>query len=223
MSHEGAETKATAARMPADDVFAKYVSYFPGVIEGGRPFADKMNTLFPASRSKSTFFGKVHEIPRDQVVVFFDQDGAKEDGKPLTYSYSRHDVPVVANFDELERIRQQVQSLTGVVYNFVLINRYKDGKDGVGWHADDERQIDQEKPIASVSFGGSRKFDLRLTKSPQVKTRFQLSHGDLAVMHPGCQTHCQHQVPKQANAQPRLNLTFRVLKPSAQLKRKRDD
>jgi hypothetical protein len=42
-------------------------------------------------------------------------------------------------------------------------------------------------------------------------------------MHPGCQTHCQHQVPKQANAQPRLNLTFRVLKPSAQLKRKRDD
>lgn len=239
MSHEGAETKARVTTRPAarvtsraaermtDDVFAKYVSYFPGVIDGARPFADKMNTLFPASRSKSTFFGKVHEIPRDQVVVFFDQEeagDAKGTSSPLTYSYSRHDVPVVANFDELERIRQQVQSLTGVVYNFVLINRYKDGKDGVGWHADDERQIDQEKPIASVSFGGSRKFDLRLTKSPQVKTRFQLSHGDLAVMHPGCQTHCQHQVPKQANAQPRLNLTFRVLKQSStQLKRKRDD
>lgn len=238
MSHEGAETKARVTTRPAarvtsraaermtDDVFAKYVSYFPGVIDGARPFADKMNTLFPASRSKSTFFGKVHEIPRDQVVVFFDHEeasDAKGTSSPLTYSYSKHDVPVVANFDELERIRQQVQALTGVVYNFVLINRYKDGKDGVGWHADDERQIDQEKPIASVSFGGSRKFDLRLTKSPQVKTRFVLSDGDLAIMHPGCQTHCQHQVPKQANAQPRLNLTFRVLNPVTTLKRKRDD
>lgn len=201
--------------------FAKYVTYHPGVITGGRPFMDKMNTLFPASRSKSTFFGKVHEIPRDQVVVFFDTD--KGDTSPLTYAYSRHDVPVVANFEELEHIRQQVQALTGVVYNFVLINRYKDGKDSVGWHADDERQIDQDQPIASVSFGGSRKFDLRVTKSPQVKTRFQLSHGDLAVMHPGCQTHLQHQVPKQANAQPRLNLTFRVLKPNAPSKRKRED
>jgi alkylated DNA repair dioxygenase AlkB len=201
-----------------DDVFVKYVSYFPGVISDGLPFVEKMNTLFPVSRSTSTFFGKVHQIPRDQVVVFFDENPSH-----ATYNYSRHDVPVVANFDELERIRQQVQSLTGVVYNFVLINRYKDGKDGVGWHADDERQIDQANPIASVSFGGSRKFDLRLTKSPQVKTRFQLSHGDLVVMHPGCQTHLQHQVPKQANAHPRLNLTFRVLKPSTQLKRKRDD
>jgi len=159
-------------------------------------------------------------VPRDQFVVFFDAQDK------FDYVYSNHSVPVRTTFPELEEIRNKTEALTGTKYNFVLINRYRDGKDGVGWHADNEPLVDQSHPIASVSVGGSRKFDVRMAHNHSVKTRFVLSEGDLVVMLPGCQEHCQHQVPKQAHAQSRINLTFRVLKNSPhnfQRKRKHEE
>lgn len=197
--------------------FTTYVRYFPNAITTSsiQPFTSVVYSFFPPQRSKCVVFGRAYDVPRDQFVVFFDTQDT------FDYSYSNHSVPVRATFPELERIRGEVEVLTGAKYNFVLINRYRDGKDGVGWHADDEPLVDQTQPIASVSVGGTRKFDLRMAHNHSVKTRFMLSEGDLAVMLPGCQDHCQHQVPKQAEAQPRINLTFRVLKNSPQAARSR--
>jgi alkylated DNA repair dioxygenase AlkB len=62
-----------------------------------------------------------------------------------------------------------------------------------------------------------------MTKAPQTKMRLMLGHGDLAVMLPGCQTHCQHQVPKQAKANARINLTFRVLQPQSHAKKRKHE
>ena len=174
-----------------------------------------VHSLFPPQRSKCVVFGREYQVPRDQFVVFFDTQDT------FDYTYSNHSVPVRATFPELEAIRNKTEALTGTKYNFVLVNRYRDGTDGVGWHADDDPLVDQTQPIASVSVGGSRKFDLRMTHDRSVKTRFVLSEGDLAVMLPGCQEHCQHQVPKQAKAHPRINLTFRVLKNSPHEQRRK--
>ena len=119
-------------------------------------------------------YGRTLDVPRDQFVVSFDTQD------PIEYKYSNHGVPTRPTFPELENIRAEVEVLTGTKYNFVLINRYRDGKDGVGWHADDEPLVDQTQPIASVSVGGSRKFDLRMAHDHRVKTRFMLTEGDLA-------------------------------------------
>ena len=48
-----------------------------------------------------------------------------------------------------------------MAFNGVLLNRYRTGRDGMGWHADDEPEFGDEPVIASVSFGGRRTFQLR--------------------------------------------------------------
>ena len=46
---------------------------------------------------------------------------------------------------------------TGVPLNSALANLYRDGKDAVAWHADDEPVLGPEPVIASVSLGGLRR------------------------------------------------------------------
>jgi len=181
----------------------RYVEYYPKRI----PCADcGLGVEFPAKRSTCKVFGKTYTVPRDQVVVFFD-------GQADAYAYSGHNVPTAAPTPTLLRVRAEVETLTGVTYNFVLINRYRDGNDGVGWHADDERTIDQRAPIVSVSYGATRDFDVRAKADKTDKRRFALADGDVVVMKPGCQAVLQHQLPKRAGVgSTRFNLTFRKLK-----------
>ena len=49
----------------------------------------------------------------------------------------------------------------GHAYNFVLVIRYKDGGDRMGEHKDDEKELDENVPIASLTFGAERDFVLR--------------------------------------------------------------
>lgn len=48
-----------------------------------------------------------------------------------------------------------------VTFNSVLINLYRDGKDSVSWHSDDEIMLGICPTIASVSLGETRKFEMR--------------------------------------------------------------
>lgn len=98
-------------------------------------------------------------------------------------------------------------------FNFVLVNRYPSGKAGLGWHADDEPELDPEAPIASLSLGADRDFDFRLgNRGPRV-ARVTLEHGSLLLMRGETQRHYQHQLPKRAKCEgERINLTFRRLR-----------
>jgi alkylated DNA repair dioxygenase AlkB len=90
----------------------------------------------------------------------------------------------------------------------VLVNRYENEKESVGWHADNEPEIPHEHPIASLSLGATRNFEMRKGGGP-VQT-IELEHGSLLVMGPGMQREWKHQVPKTKNpCGLRVNLTFR--------------
>ncbi len=41
------------------------------------------------------------------------------------------------------------------------LSRYKDGSDKMGYHKDDEKELDKETPIASLTFGAERDFIFR--------------------------------------------------------------
>ena len=105
---------------------------------------------------------------------------------------------------------------TGVAPNVALLNVYRDGRDYVDWHADDEPEIDQRSPIASVSLGAVRKFRIRRvrTDSPEAGVRksvgLALESGSLLVMAPGFQADWEHRVAPAKSASRRWNLTFRV-------------
>ena len=92
--------------------------------------------------------------------------------------------------------------------NAVLCNKYRDGADGVSWHADDEPGTVGD--IVSVSIGSTRAFKIKsLGESPQ-RYSFDLAHGDVLIMSPEMQKHWQHCVPKTKKpVGVRYSLTFR--------------
>ena len=115
---------------------------------------------------------------------------------------------------ELLAIRQRVENETNIQFNGVLLNLYRDGKDGVGWHSDKTKSSNKDMIIASVTFGETRMFRLRhkiLKHIPQVE--IPLHHGTFLLMAGSTNTYWEHQVPKTSrNILPRINLTFRQVK-----------
>ena len=99
-------------------------------------------------------------------------------------------------------------------FNGCLFNCYRDGHDRMGWHADDEPEIDPSQPIASLSLGATRNFQLRQRHGTE-RHAFDLADGDLLVMEPPCQEHWVHSLPVRKRVQTvRINLTFRVFQGS---------
>jgi alkylated DNA repair dioxygenase AlkB len=136
-------------------------------------------------------------------------------------------------------LREALQQLTGWRFNSLLLNRYRDGRDAMGWHADDEAELDPAAPIASFSLGAPRDFRLRPRPSPRrppglpspagysvgvasdgsgcAPFNLALHNGDLLLMEAPTQLWWQHALPKRLRLQQeRLNLTFRVVRPGAQ-------
>jgi alkylated DNA repair dioxygenase AlkB len=113
-------------------------------------------------------------------------------------------------------IRDRVQDLTGVRFNAVLLNLYRDGRDGMGWHADDEPELGPAPVIASVSLGAARRFCLRHRRRKELKLDLSLGHGSLLLMAGSTQRHWVHAVPKTARpAGALINLPFRRVEPGA--------
>lgn len=113
----------------------------------------------------------------------------------------------------LLQIRRRIAPPAGVTFNSVLLNLYRNGKDSMGWHADDEPELGRDPVIASVNFGATRRFMLRYKQDHQQKYELELQHGSLLIMKGPLQHYWQHQVPKTAQSLPtRINLTFRTIK-----------
>ncbi|KAG8521228.1 DNA oxidative demethylase ALKBH2, partial [Galemys pyrenaicus] len=150
----------------ADDIFQeleKEVEYFTGAL------------------TRVQVFGKWHPVPRKQATYGDAQ---------LTYTFSGLTLSPKPWIPVLERIRDRVSLVTGQTFNFVLVNRYKDGCDHIGEHRDDERELAPGSSIAS------------------------LAHGSLLMMNPPTNTHWYHSLPvRKKILAPRVNLTFRKILP----------
>ncbi len=115
---------------------------------------------------------------------------------------------------ELLELRCKVEQETGLVFNAVLLNLYRNGNDSVSWHSDKEHLIGQKPNIASVTFGQTRPFRLRHKSRKDVQQlEIPLNHGTLLLMHGTTNTFWEHHIPKSAKEMlPRINLTFRQVK-----------
>ena len=113
----------------------------------------------------------------------------------------------------LAYFKQRIEALTGLHFNSVLLNWYRNGEDHLHWHADDEAELGHNPCIASLNFGEARDFLLK-RRDDGNKLCIPLSHGSLLVMRGGLQHHWLHAVPKRKRVQgSRFNLTFRVIHP----------
>lgn len=128
-------------------------------------------------------------------------------GAVYTYSRTRfepHPWPEV-----LVPMRMRLREVLGASFNSVLANRYRDGRDRMGWHSDDEPELGPQPIIASLSLGATRRFALKSRRDDE-RLGFDLPHGSLLVMDGDTQTRYRHALPgTKRPVGERINLTFR--------------
>lgn len=111
----------------------------------------------------------------------------------------------------LDHFRRQLNKQLGCCFNSVLANYYRDGKDSVAWHSDDELELGAKPCIASLSFGATRRFSLKHKQTGQT-AHIDLAGGSLLVMEGDTQHYWLHQVAKSKGCHlPRINLTYRMI------------
>lgn len=149
-------------------------------------------------------YGKTFLVPR--MTAWYGYDN-------FNYSYSGIHCNPNPWTSELMEIKASIESyLPQEQFNSVLLNLYRDGKDSVSWHADNEKELGENPTIASVSLGAVRRFDLKHRYLPGKNFKIDLLPGSLIVMNGEFQHFWLHQIPKQLKVKtPRINLTFRTI------------
>ena len=169
-------------------------------------FLKDLTEEIPWVQNKIKFYGKESLVPRleswhGDEGMSYTYSGIKMDAKPWTKN--------------LLMIKESIEPIAKTTFNSVLINYYRDGKDRVAWHSDDEKELGKNPVIASVSLGAERKFKLRHKnyKENQLQYEVFLQNGSLLMMSGSTQHHWLHEIPRTAKPiGPRINLTFRVIK-----------
>ncbi len=126
------------------------------------------------------------------------------------YTYSRTRFEPRPWTPLLAAMRASLRERCAQDFNSVLCNLYRDGRDSMGWHSDDEPELGDEPTIASLSLGATRRFRLRHRRDPSLRLELDLPAGSLLVMAGATQRHYRHDLPRALRVtEPRLNLTFR--------------
>lgn len=184
--------------------------HWPRWLPENDQWIQRLEAEVPWRQESITLWGRTHPLPR--LTCWMGDPGC-------SYTYSGVNNAIAAWTPAVCAVRHLLEHQVGWRFNSLLLNLYRDGRDALDWHADDEPELDSTAPIASLSLGACRSFRLRpsrLDRSPQDALSFELGQGDLLVMDPPTQQHWQHQVPRRLRLQqPRLNLTFRSIRPEA--------
>jgi alkylated DNA repair dioxygenase AlkB len=156
----------------------------------------------PWRSEKITVWGKTHVQPR--LIAWYGDEGC-------SYSYSGMRMEALPWSPLLSQIRQTVEHHAGVTFNSVLLNYYRDNRDSMGFHSDDEPELGRLPTIASLSLGAPRTLifkprgDLRADD-----VKLLLESGSLLLMRGDTQKNWKHGIAKQTRpCGGRVNLTFR--------------
>ena len=169
-----------------------------------RQYLDRIvrNSSWQQQRIKS--FGKTIRLPRLT---------AWHGDPEAVYRYSGITNEPLPWTNELTEIKKRVEKACEATFNSVLLNRYRDGRDSVSWHADDETALGEQPVIVSVSLGASRQFQMKHRFDTSQKCSLTLENGSALVMRGATQQYWLHQIPKTRKiVGERINLTFRLVK-----------
>lgn len=152
----------------------------------------------------------------DEVVIFGKRIVTKREtawygDKSFEYTYSKITKTALPWTSGLLELKKLCEQISGETYNSCLLNLYHDGSESMGWHSDDEPEIEKESAIASVSLGAERKFSFKHKKDNETVSLL-LENGSLLVMKGKTQQNWRHAIPKSMKVtDARINLTFRKL------------
>jgi alkylated DNA repair dioxygenase AlkB len=202
--HDLLAQRSETIRLNLPDAEVELRTGFLGQSEGWELF-HALHAELPWRQDRISMWGQQHLVPR--LHQWFAEPG-------LAYRWSRIEMQPQPWHKALVKVREKLAHRTGVAFNSVLVNLYRDGADSVGWHADNESELGDLPVIASISLGAQRDFQLRhrLRKELPVCT-IELPHGSVLLMRGSTQRLWKHQLPRRKRvAEPRINLTFRLMR-----------
>jgi alkylated DNA repair dioxygenase AlkB len=195
-------TACPPLRLPDADI--ELHETFLEISEARRLF-DTLKTTVAWSQHRVRVFGREYPCPR--LSAWYGDASA-------IYRYSGQTLEPIAWTPELLLLRDRVAEHCRCELNSVLLNLYRDGSDGMGWHSDDEPELGPDPLIASLSIGETRKFRMRHRNRRDLSAQaWWLPPGSLFVMRGKTQRYWQHELPKtKRRVRPRINLTFRMVR-----------
>ncbi|ATE73626.1 alpha-ketoglutarate-dependent dioxygenase AlkB family protein [Lysobacter capsici] len=200
---------------PADGALEKLpiegadVSYLAS-LDLGRSAAGLLQELIDETpwRAENVFiWGKSHPQPR--LIAWFGDAGQ-------SYNYSGIKLDPLPWTPTLSEVRERVQKASESSFNSVLLNYYRDHRDSMGFHSDDEPELGERPSIASLSLGETRIFVMK-AKTSKKTVRIPLESGSLLLMKGETQRNWKHGIEKLSRpCGPRVNLTFRNIRSRSQ-------
>lgn len=148
-----------------------------------------------------SLFGK--SLPQPRLIIWMAEPG-------IQYQYSGLSLSAQAWLPEVKALCQAVAKHSAHPFNSVLLNRYRNGQDSMGWHSDDEPELGTQAAVAIYSLGETRTLQFRQKKHRHTRFKIPLEHNSLLLMPPGMQSLWQHALPKtKQTINERISLTFR--------------
>ncbi len=181
------------------------LDYLGDFLDGARADAllAELLALPDWKRERLFLFGREVDAPR--LSAWYGDPG-------LRYAYSGVVHTATGWPESLFALRDRLEDELGLRFNSVLANRYRDGRDSMGWHSDDEPELGDRPVVASLSLGAQRCFRLRHRTRKECSVDLPLEHGSLLLMKGDTQAHWRHCLPKTTRCRDeRINLSFRYV------------
>jgi len=190
-------------RIPMPDADVSYLSD----LDLGLPLEVALHRLIadvPWRQENIVVWNKVYLQPR-LIASYVDRE--------TDYTYSGLTLSALQWTDLLFEIKRRVENVAEASFNNVLLNYYRDNRDSMGFHSDDEPELGPV--IASLSLGEERTFVLKHKLNKSAKpVRLKLASGSLLLMKGETQRNWKHGIAKLTRpCGPRVNLTFRRIVP----------
>jgi alkylated DNA repair dioxygenase AlkB len=193
--------RVTLERIPLADAEIYYLPKLPLALTAEAVMNQLIDEV-PWRAENIVVWGKT--VPQPRLIAWYGDKGTD-------YTYSgihHHPLPWTGILID---IKNRVEKVAGTNFNSVLLNYYRDHRDSMGLHSDDEPELGRRPIIASVSLGEERTFILKHKTRRDLKgVRLKLASGSLLLMK-GDTQHCwKHGIEKEKRpCGPRINLTFR--------------
>ena len=153
-------------------------------------------------------YNKIVKVPRGQASFTLNENIHYDYGKTAGGS-----PPNEIMCERLRGITERVNKQLGRNYNTILMNVYKDNKDAIGAHQDNENGWVKETGFATLAFGCERPFVIQEIATGE-RQKFIHKSGEVIEMHYPMNAYYTHSVPACSKAMAsewRISLTFREI------------
>lgn len=113
--------------------------------------------------------------------------------------------------DIIENLILRINKEFNKKYNYCLVNRYKNGKDSIGFHKDSEKELNIDDGVAAISLGQTRDLILKEDyNSKEYDYKFTIVNGSLYFITKEINEKYYHGIVKEFDKEGiRISLTFR--------------